>query len=317
MENSEDNDMEYILKKLPEYKNFNNFQENAVTSENDKYCETLNNDGSSDTEVKTLCKTIVSYLSNIKSKKVEINNYDFCPYFTYWIYKKIKEKFKTVCKNNFEKCDIYRIYNIIPYVYDNLMNKSCIFYFNGNFDEWKEEIYLNYYFKICDGIEKNKLCVGKDKDKCCKYFNYIEKIYEKHIRKCCTYYYSGNNSNDCTTYIKCEEKYNPYNLLTKLSCSHSLPYDYPKVLRENLIIDRDVIIQTMNSFKMTINDLINDPFYKGITFGFMVIGVSRCVKSKNKDKFVDSTGYLEGFYDGKDRNINCEDRKICVSYYSI
>ncbi|KAI4837490.1 PIR protein [Plasmodium brasilianum] len=174
--------------------------------------------------------------------------------------------------------------------------ESCIFYSDGMFDEWREEKYLYYYFKKYKDI-KNKQSVSGEKKKYCKYHAKIKSLYKRHIKQCCTYLMVlKNNENMCHKYFNCEEA------------------GYWKTIIEDLIIDRD-IMKGEYSLKGTLRNLIYDPFYKGITFGFVVITLRG--KNKNKDNFLETSESIVRFYKAKHKKTNWEDNEIPLSYYSV
>ncbi|SBT01169.1 PIR Superfamily Protein [Plasmodium malariae] len=232
----------------------------------------------------------------------------------------------TTWNNSLAKCDISKINSIIIYAYNEIIGESCTFDLDGTFDEWKEEKYLYYYFKKYNDINKKK-SAKQEQTKYCKYLEQIKILYEMHINKCCTYFLEGrNHENGCQKYFNCGEAYNPYDLISELKCEENSYSGYWKTVIQDLIIDRDKM-KSGNSLKETLNKLMNDPFYKAVTFGFVVVGVlftsflfykiSYRGKNKYKYNFLDPSGNLARFYEGKSRKTKWGDSEIRLSYYSV
>ncbi|SBS97110.1 PIR Superfamily Protein [Plasmodium malariae] len=320
-------DLEGILKELPEYKQYDDL---FKSEQNNVSVDCCNNDNLNwkNKDVKEVCNNIINYLKKFDKKKKKVNiNYDECSYFTYLAYDRIISKLGNNGDNFINQEDITKLNHTILSAYKKIVEKDCIFYFDGYFNEWKEEKHLYYYFKSYNHI-KSKKGSGTEQNKYCNYLEQIKNIYEKHIRKCCKYFFLKKNSqNLCKKYIKCEELYNPYYLLSELKCKHNTSIDYWKKLIQELIIDRDVIMLSQHSSERTPINFLDDPFYKAITFGFVTIGLLFTLflfyktyhyrKNKNKEKCLDQNELLERFYYAKHKKLNLEDRNIYLSYYSI
>ncbi|KAI4833957.1 uncharacterized protein MKS88_000193 [Plasmodium brasilianum] len=283
MKDTEENVLEDISKELSKNEKFDKINDDSVTTENSSYCKALSNNGS--TQVKKFCENILNKLNklnNLENNYIKNNNHDFC--------------------------------------------ESCTFDLDGTFDEWKEEKYLYYYFKKYNDINKKK-SAKQEQTKYCKYLEQIKILYERNINKCCTYFLEGrNHENGCQKYFNCGEAYNPYDLISELKCEENSYSGYWKTVIQDLIIDRDKM-KSGNSLKETLNKLMNDPFYKAVTFGFVVVGVlftsflfykiSYRGKNKYKYNFLDPSGNLARFYEGKSRKTKWGDSEIRLSYYSV
>ncbi|KAI4833612.1 uncharacterized protein MKS88_000090 [Plasmodium brasilianum] len=314
MKDTEENVLEDVSKELSKNEKFDKINDDSVTTEDSSYCKTLSNNGS--TQVKKFCENILNKLNNLEKNYIKNNNHDFCPYFSYWTYEQIMKEFSTTWNNSLAKYDISKINSIIIYAYNEIIGDSCTFDLDGTFDEWKEEKYLYYYFKKYNDINKKK-SPNQEQTKYCKYLEQIKILYERHINKCCTYFLEGkNHENRCQKYFNCGEEYNPYDLISELKCEQHAYSGYWKAVIQDLIIDRDKI-KSGNSLKETLNKLMNDPFYKAVTFGFVVVGISYRGKNKYKYNFLDPSGNLARFYEAKSRKTKWGDSEIRLSYYSM
>ncbi|SBS98688.1 PIR Superfamily Protein [Plasmodium malariae] len=308
MSSLEDTVLDEIVQKLPEYKKYDElYKKGNKTVSN--YCESICNDGNLCKETKELCNTIIDKLKKFEDKdKTDINDKDNCSYFIYWTLDKIIEKFRSKCSKKFEACDETKLNGELLRAYKDILNKSCIFYFDGKFDEWKEEKYLYYYIKSYEHFNNKKEFVSGEKQKYCKYLKYIESIYEKHMKQCCTYFYEqGYQRNICSYYFKCDKNYTPYKILSKLKCGNVRSSEYWEDLIKELTIDRAIKDKSQDILKSSFNMFIEDPFYK----------ITHSVKNKNKDKFLDPDGYLEKYYSAEHRNMNWRGNKIRLSYYAV
>ncbi|SBT00741.1 PIR Superfamily Protein [Plasmodium malariae] len=298
--NSEGNNVlvlfENILNEIPEYKNYDKFSKTDATTSSESVCEELNDSEGKCKEVKEICKTIVNKLNKFNKKNyTESEHNDTCSFFTWWTYDEIIKKFKNNCKTSFDKCNITKFNDIVNREYNKVVGKNCIFYLM--------------------------------KPKYCEYLKYIESIYEKYMRECCAYFFSKNYFDNCQKYFKCGDKYTPYHLLSKLKCGHAVSEKYWENLINELAVDRSIKSKDENIYKGIFSILMKDTFYKGITFGFVVVGILFCIflfykithgrRNKYKDNFLDPDGNLARFYQAKHRKTNWDDSKIRLSYYVV
>ncbi|SBT01243.1 PIR Superfamily Protein [Plasmodium malariae] len=324
-----DADLEDILKVLSKNEKFDKLQDSVGVHGLSNYCNKIESSNNNCTKAKSVCEEIIKKLKAFeKDDYIQSNHDDFCSYFTHWTYDKIRETFTTECSKNFEECYNCSLNNIVINAYNKIIRKSCIFYFVGNFDDWKEEKYLYYYFKKRDHFKSKKNSASEEKQKYVKFLEYIKTIYEKHINKCCIFYLKEKNHNNvCPKYFNCEENNNPNDLLNELKYRNAIPSAYWEQLIKDLTIDRDVIMKSEDLLNYLRTKLLEDPFYKAITFGFVVVGVLFTVflfykitygrKNKNKDNFLDPDGNLGRFYQEKHRKTNWDDNKIRLSYYAV
>ncbi|SBS94807.1 PIR Superfamily Protein [Plasmodium malariae] len=285
MKTEEENDLVDVSKELSKNEKFDKINNDSSTTVNSSYCKELSNSGSP--QFKVFCENILNKLNklyNLEKDYIKNNNHDFCRYFTFWTYEQIIKEFSTTWNNSLASCDISKLNSILIYTYNKIIGKSCTFDLDGKFDDWKEEKYLYYYFKKYNDIKKKK-SAKQEQTKCQKYFN-------------------------------CGEAYNPYDLISELKCEQNSYSGYWKTVIQDLIIGRD-IMKSGNSLKGTLNILMNDPFYKAVTFGFVVVGISYRGKNKYKYNFLDPSGNLARFYEAKSRKTKWGDSEIRLSYYSV
>ncbi|SBT36771.1 PIR Superfamily Protein [Plasmodium ovale wallikeri] len=111
-------------------------------------------------------------------------------------------------------------------------NKCYIDYnFDSTFIELGEIKYLHDYFRNFDSFETKFSFNETIKYGFYSYLTLINTLYEKYISECCTCYTTedSNCEEECPSYFKCNEKYNPYNIYSKLECVNKLNKNFTKV----------------------------------------------------------------------------------------
>ncbi|KMZ88523.1 hypothetical protein PVBG_06183 [Plasmodium vivax Brazil I] len=210
---SPDNSWEKHLPDLLSYKKYTELDNVDISEYSNDYCkEKL---GSADEVDKTFCNKIAKNLSILKDENVmQKRTYD-CYYFNHWLYDNIGKKYydgKTKGKkvNVSEKLLDF----VSSAISQHIQISSCKGNAFGNPEGWKEDKDLHDYFENYEDIK----CNDSDKSKCEKYVNYvtyIKTLYDTKVENCCEddelYEYGY-----CEPYFKCENKYNPQNLLTQL-----------------------------------------------------------------------------------------------------
>ncbi|KMZ87783.1 hypothetical protein PVBG_05035 [Plasmodium vivax Brazil I] len=138
-----------------------------------------------------------------------------CYYFNHWLYDNIGKKYY---KGNTKGEKVKVSEKLLDFVssanLEYILIPSCNGNIYGNPEGWKEEKDLHDYFENYEEIK----CNDSDKSKCEKYVNYvtyIKTLYEKNEERCC-YKEELDEEGFCEPYFKCEKKYSPQNLLTKL-----------------------------------------------------------------------------------------------------
>ncbi|KNA01342.1 variable surface protein Vir22/24g [Plasmodium vivax North Korean] len=102
--------------------------------------------------------------------------------------------------------------------------KPCFYYFDCNLDECGEMRDLFDYFKNYNSIENKIPTIGNDHQTYCEYVSYINTLYDKYIEQCCSCYHNSDECTDeCPHYFKCDQKYSPDNLYSKLNCKKEIP----------------------------------------------------------------------------------------------
>ncbi|VVA00060.1 PIR protein [Plasmodium vivax] len=205
---SEANNWEKHLPDLPSYKKYTELDNVVISGDGNKYCK--ENLGSTDEVDKTFCNKIAKNLSILKDENDMQKRKYGCYYFNHWLYDNIGKKYyKGNAKG--EKDNVSQnLFNFASLaILQHIKVSSCNGNTFGNPEGWKEDKDLHDYFENYEEIK----CNDSDKSKCEKYVNYvtyIKTLYEKNEERCC--YEEGF----CEPYFKCENKYNPQNLLTKL-----------------------------------------------------------------------------------------------------
>ncbi|GAW79400.1 variable surface protein [Plasmodium gonderi] len=251
---------------------------------------------------KKICKGVIK-LSIILSS--ETNLRDKCSYFSYWAYKELWNVTNGNSNNKLDPCVSDILQKVIWTInYYDAKDNPCYFYFDEDFNAWKNEKYLHDYFKNCSQIKSNlgesKNDVSK-KEEYCKYIGNIAPLYKDYLGYCCTYFFlHGNFWDKCPNFFNCDKQYNPYNMLKELDCKDQLK-DFSEGLIDVLEIDRDVIEKSKEtrlsrrgrstekqemkvpfriSHPVTTNSLIkddisltSDPIYVTILFSYTILGM--------------------------------------------
>ncbi|CAG9480857.1 unnamed protein product [Plasmodium vivax] len=232
-------------------------------------------------EYKKFCNNICNKLiklSTILKDKNKIG--DRCSYYNYWALEELWKipdtnsvsNTNSNVKNSFTYCEKIILQKVIEGINRKnvVKNEPCKFYFDGTFNEWKNEKYMHDYFKNVDHL-KGKTTVGNPKNKdYCEYVSKIASLYNDYLSECCTYFFFGYYWDHCPKFFKCNKDLNPYKLLKAFNCSDALLTKYPESLLQSLAIDRDVILRSRIK---GCRGLACDPFYMTVLFGFSVLGI--------------------------------------------
>ncbi|KNA01516.1 hypothetical protein PVNG_06217 [Plasmodium vivax North Korean] len=210
---SEANKWEKHLPDLTSYKKYTELDNVVISGDDNDYCKkSLESTEEGD---KTFCNKIAKNLSILKNEKdMQKRTYD-CYYFNHWLYDNIGKKYydgntkgKKV-KVSEKLLDFVSLANS-----EHILIPSCKGNIYGKPEEWKEEKDLHDYFENHKDIK----CNDSDKSKCEKYVNYvtyIKTLYDTKVDNCC-YDEELDEYAFCEPYFKCENIYNPKDLLTKL-----------------------------------------------------------------------------------------------------
>ncbi|SBT84873.1 PIR protein [Plasmodium ovale] len=215
--------MENILGNTPSYKLYKEFEsveidakENQCSKKYFKESSTYQNDAL------IVCKKIIKNFDKLYEGKIITKADNRCLHYKNWVYSEIwkvistKSNYSNVGKIINEFLDIQKENNV-----RNTKNKDvCHYYFIFKdiieLNSKKEEKDLHDYFLNHSFIEENISTVKNDQEQYKKYLGYIMKLYERHKRdwKCCS---ESGVDPLCVHYFKCEEEYNPSDLLEILN----------------------------------------------------------------------------------------------------
>ncbi|SBT83876.1 PIR protein [Plasmodium ovale] len=219
LESAPDND---ILGETLTYKLYEEFDSDKNYVNDDEYCNKFDDLGNTyKSNSKTLCKKIVGNVKKFDTFNSDIKGDERCLHYKNWVYQKIWNIF--ISEKNHEDAGkaIDKFMVLQSDIVKNLQQKVCRYYFTvKNFMELhvkKEEKDLYEYFKYYNTID-NKISPGmSDEVKYRQYLTYIIKLYErrKNEWECCNKLYGVEPS--CRHYFKCEEEYDPSDLLAILN----------------------------------------------------------------------------------------------------
>ncbi|KMZ82383.1 hypothetical protein PVIIG_06099 [Plasmodium vivax India VII] len=217
-----------VLQNLPSYKEYDKFDKVDIKNENSNHC---NNLGSKDEGDKTFCKQIVQNLNQLSVLKYDQKIKNSCYYFQHWFFDNIAKKYYNGSKKGTNYTVAEKLFNIVSTLTaapSKIVPCKC--YESGSPDDWKKEKYLHDYFENHQDIK----CSNSGKDRCEKYIQYvtyINNLYQEKEYKCC----DGDELDEegfCESYFKCENMYNPKNLLIKLQKELQSLGKEPEVPRE-------------------------------------------------------------------------------------
>ncbi|GAW79398.1 variable surface protein [Plasmodium gonderi] len=206
--------IEDILKELPSYKLYEDFNkdiEPKEKSEYEKYCNKISDYNVDFPWLSDFCVKFAKNLTNVDITK-GANSKHRCLQLNYWIYEEILKNHKNKRDNVYDMKFFRKIYEIGKEINNKKRdNYYCCSYFYGVLDEWKKEKYLHDYFINYEEINKK---ISSSNYKCNEYYNYliyINKIYKEHKDNCCTF-----GDIYCHGYFDCDNNKNPSNLISKL-----------------------------------------------------------------------------------------------------
>ncbi|CAG9485452.1 unnamed protein product [Plasmodium vivax] len=305
---------ENIFKGLPFYNYYNELNNVTIdTSKNRSYCKNIEDSDNQKAWIKNLCLKIEENLKKL-SNKTDDNHDEHCLYFTYWFYQQIIENAKNYSQKNCLLNVILKLLNVVSTINRNLSKNHCYvhYYSDVSLDEWKEMKDLHDYFK---GYEDFKSRIGphyNKKKEYCKYFTYIMKLYKSNINKCCACICKPKFLclEKCPEYFKCEKKYYPYELLSKLKCDTIEQHESVEKLFNAITIDYKFINRMSSGL---LNFFISDPFYS-TPHG------SRLQKGDNKKKEIkqhinEGTNRKKIKYDENFKTPNDNSKRIHISYH--
>ncbi|GAB69396.1 hypothetical protein PCYB_001440, partial [Plasmodium cynomolgi strain B] len=221
------------------------------------YCKKLISLKGSKKDVQTLCAKMVTNLKTLHTNSdVGKTQKDRCSFLTHWARYHVMNLFSKNPISNQEKPLLKELNEAIFNVNENITewNNRCNFYLYGNWDYWKEEKDLHDYFVNHDKInEYADRPNGDTPNKYCIYLNHINDLYKRYIKDCCMCFIRPNFDCEekCPKYFKCEKKYYPYDLISKLKCSNQKPNDTVEEIFKPVTLDYTVVtrsqIESLNS----------------------------------------------------------------------
>ncbi|SBS91822.1 PIR Superfamily Protein [Plasmodium ovale curtisi] len=215
MGSKEIDDMESILKELPSYaiyKQFNELHDEVFCQTNFTNLLNLQNKNSNITE---FCSNISGIIQHLYKNKGENCFRENCQYANFYIYDRIKIMFPL---------DSEIINSILGYIYlewnlknEKLLENKCSFKYYRKIDEvdiWNDmKIMYDYkknYKYIKDNTKDYETCKKYD-----KYLNEVKTIYDKKNSECCNTYHG-----QCKFYYyECKTIEHPDTLLREINCS--------------------------------------------------------------------------------------------------
>ncbi|GAW79860.1 variable surface protein [Plasmodium gonderi] len=218
METLTDDILKEIFSNSYYYKLYDKFNEkvegNTLTTE---YCTKITEPKDGNNGLYDLCVKVEKQLTELKDS---LSYKDQCLHFLYWIYYRV---WLLSRDNSYDHAVIFEHLNNIKECLNK--KKKTIYncpYYSCNKDiltEWVEEKFLYDYFTNFDTITKNYCSDTSKRNNFKKYINSISSIYLKHKSYCCPF-----KSYRCLKYFSCDEKHNPANFFTTVTCdSNKLP----------------------------------------------------------------------------------------------
>ncbi|KNA01488.1 variable surface protein Vir12g, partial [Plasmodium vivax North Korean] len=214
---------EAILKELPAYETYGNFEKNTDSSDYSSKCKSLEFTAK---EAKELCDNFAKNLEYISitttttatSTKTSINVPEAkanCLLLKYWLFNKIKKLSDNELKGKNLDTLIQTIHNLQFEIYKKQDNR--FFCFNDIYEyhhKWKEEKYLYEYFINFPKIESFNKTNNTECEAYKKYVNHVKTYYIEKKKKelCCK-----DNYFKCSDYFNCDPKYHPDKILNKIS----------------------------------------------------------------------------------------------------
>ncbi|EDL42299.1 hypothetical protein, conserved [Plasmodium vivax] len=265
-----------ILKKLNEYKFYENFNNKNYSSEDNEYCSEIKPSIDKECKIYTLCAKIETNFKKLHSMDLTKGNKERCLYFTYWLYDQIS---KTFSNNSNYIVDIRDVSNLFGVIYKINRkfeeNKKCYvdYRINTKVGELKEMKHMHDYFMVFKSLKKHSPCKKEYKQTCCDYVQDINRLYKKYIGNCCTCYFRSNEChNNCDDYFNCHQDYNPYKLYEEFECEKLGDNEkgFEKLGTPTAI---DYYFIHLRSLRPQCNSIFCDLFYVAVLSAFSVLGL--------------------------------------------
>ncbi|GAB67080.1 VIR-like CYIR protein [Plasmodium cynomolgi strain B] len=180
---------------------------------------------------------LVRNLYEIKKKNDKKNS---CGYLYYWIYENVWGLFGNNWNKIHGKEPILALFDTGYKIINELKINECFYDYDTeiSLEELREKKDLFDYFNNYNNIDAYVNSEETGKEKYCKYFTYIKKIYRKYIKKCCIYYDHYSYMNTCSDYFRI---YYPNDFLCKLNCPvDELHHDSNKAVKSFLFFSINI-----------------------------------------------------------------------------
>ncbi|SBS91695.1 PIR Superfamily Protein, partial [Plasmodium malariae] len=168
-----------------------------------------------------LCKKIERNFKSLYEMRNSGNYNERCSHYIYWVYKEIKNLFKSDSPKDKVKTVVNAFLKLQSSLTRNYRVHNCSYNFKDNdineLNNKKKEKQLYDYFTNYDSIKTKDICNKFELDKYKKYLNAISDLYEEKKSKCCKEGFLL-----CPSYfLKCNEDFKPSNLLSALESRNS------------------------------------------------------------------------------------------------
>ncbi|SBT82975.1 PIR protein [Plasmodium ovale] len=226
-----------VIKDLPSNKLYEDFNQNVTLSDYDKYCNKIFRESDGNEEVKKLYAMYARNFKIINDIQEEEYRITRCNHFMYWTYDKIRKMIRTKTNKDINILNHKNFIDIRNQISRETQKYFCQYTFqHDKLDDWREEKDLYDYFENFDYIKSK---IDSDINKCknyYKYVTYINELYKKHKEDedydCCSFW------DDCNRYFKCEQKFNPTELLVELKCEDKISGKEAKESVESTTIEQ-------------------------------------------------------------------------------
>ncbi|KAI4840216.1 hypothetical protein MKS88_001574 [Plasmodium brasilianum] len=226
-----------ILQKLPsnelyeEFNSENNYVSNSICKEGD-YIKCVDKGACF-----KLCKKVERNFKSLYEMGTSKKNDERCSHFKYWVYKEIKNLFKSNSKEVYIK-DVTDIFiNLRSTLRETYGIYNCNYFIKNSLNELNDKIeqkYLYDYFTNYESIKTKEFCNNIKVHKYKQYLNNINDLYKTKKSTCCL-----NNMLVCPHYfLKCDNLYNPSMLLSELEKNGGRSCDVLKNKSESEIIEK-------------------------------------------------------------------------------
>ncbi|SBS84749.1 PIR Superfamily Protein [Plasmodium ovale curtisi] len=215
--------MDDILGNTPSYKLYKEFDSAEIsTNEYDCSKKYFKESTTYQSDAITVCKKIIKNFDKLYENKITAKADNRCLHYKNWAYFQIwkfinsKSEYTNAVKIINKFLDIQKENNIRKQSNKDVCHYYFIFKDFIELNAKREEKDLHDYFLNHSIIEKNISPVENDKEKYKEYLRYIKKLYERHKKdwNCCS---ESGVDPLCVHYFKCEEEYNPSDLLEILN----------------------------------------------------------------------------------------------------